>query len=62
VSQSASLQGNPSEGETEGAADVTYRSPERSHILELYRVPVTVAELAAAVGLLRQVLYGLQSL
>ena len=33
------------------APDVTYRSPERGHILELCRVPVTVAELAAAVGL-----------
>jgi Protein of unknown function (DUF742) len=31
--------------------DVTYQSPERSAILELCRVPTTVAELAAAVGL-----------
>src|SRR5580700_3746284 len=36
---------------TPEAADVTYSSPERSRILELCRVPVTVAELAAAVGL-----------
>jgi hypothetical protein len=36
---------------TPQSADVTYWSPERSHILELCRVPVTVAELAAAVGL-----------
>ena len=31
--------------------DAIYQSPERSAILELCRVPVTVAELAAAVGL-----------
>ncbi len=36
---------------TPASADVTYRSPERGHILELCRVPVTVAELASAVGL-----------
>jgi hypothetical protein len=36
---------------TPDAADVTYSSPERSRILELCRVPVTVAELASAVGL-----------
>ncbi len=33
------------------ARETIYRSPERSSILELCRVPVTVAELAAAVGL-----------
>jgi len=31
--------------------DGTYRSPERGHILEQCRTPVTVAELAAAIGL-----------
>jgi hypothetical protein len=31
--------------------EATYQSPERSSILEMCRVPVTVAELAAAVGL-----------
>jgi Protein of unknown function (DUF742) len=36
---------------TPSSADVTYWSPERGRILELCRVPVTVAELAAAVGL-----------
>ena len=36
---------------TPASANVTYRSPERGYILELCRVPVTVAELAAAVGL-----------
>lgn len=36
---------------TPAAADATYSSPERSRILELCRVPVTVAELASAVGL-----------
>lgn len=33
------------------AGEVTYHSPERSSILELCRAPVTVAELAATVGL-----------
>ena len=33
------------------ARETIYRSPERSSILELCQVPVTVAELAAAVGL-----------
>jgi hypothetical protein len=33
------------------ARETTYHSPERSGILELCRVPVAVAELAAAVGL-----------
>ena len=32
-------------------ADTTYLSPERSRILDLCRVPTTVAELASAVGL-----------
>lgn len=33
------------------SGDVTYQTPERTQILELCRTPVTVAELAAAVGL-----------
>jgi hypothetical protein len=36
---------------TPNSAGATYSSPERSRILELCRVPVTVAELASAVGL-----------
>jgi len=32
-------------------ADTSYLSPERSRILDLCRVPTTVAELASAVGL-----------
>jgi hypothetical protein len=36
---------------TPNGADSTYSSPERSRILELCRLPVTVAELASAVGL-----------
>src|SRR5258708_37971171 len=36
---------------TQNSADAASSSPERSRILELCRVPVTVAELASAVGL-----------